>query len=170
MSLGRRSLARVSLLFVALAAILVLPGIAYPQAPGQDSLPIPRFVSLGASRVNARSGPGLEYPIRWVYERAGLPVKIVAEFGDAWRKIEDMDGDEAWVRANLISGRRTIIVTGKVHALRRSPDDNGRVILTAEPGVIGRLLECRPQWCWVEIDDSRGWMARSDFWGLLGTE
>jgi SH3-like domain-containing protein len=169
-NLGLRFFARVSLPLIALAAAIVFPGIAHPQAPGRDALPIPRFVSLDADRVNARSGPGLQYPIRWVYERAGLPVKIVAEFGEAWRRIQDMDGDEAWVRANLISGRRTILVTGAARPLRREPSEKGRVVLTAEPGVIGRLLECRPRWCWVEIHDSRGWMARGDFWGLLDTE
>ncbi len=162
--------ARLLLVLVAVVSVVSAPVAGPAQGTGPDTLPLPRFVSLAADRVNARSGPGPQYPIRWVYERAGLPVKIVAEFGDAWRKIQDGDGDEGWVRGSLLSGRRTIMVTGRARALRRSPSESGLVVLEAEPGVIGRLLDCRPNWCRVEIGETRGWMARGDFWGLLDGE
>ncbi|HEY9567148.1 MAG TPA: SH3 domain-containing protein, partial [Thalassobaculum sp.] len=51
----------------------------------ETGLPIPRYVTLRASEVNVRAGPGVRYPIEWVYQRQNLPVEVVAEF-DTWRK------------------------------------------------------------------------------------
>lgn len=134
-------------------------------------LPIPRFVSLdpNQSEVNVRFGPGQQYPINWVFARPGIPLEIIAEF-DNWRKIKDYDGQEGWISARLLSGRRTIMIQGAVRDLKRRADNQARVLLRAEPGVIGRLLECRDSWCRVEIEGQRGWMQRGEFWGTLPGE
>ena len=34
---------------------------------GESGLKLPRFVSLHSNLINARSGPGVRYPIEWVY-------------------------------------------------------------------------------------------------------
>jgi SH3-like domain-containing protein len=140
-----------------------------PEAGRSTGLPLPRFVSLGADRVNLRFGPGKEYPVSWVLARKGLPVEIIAEF-DTWRKIRLHDGDEGWVHASLLSSRRTILVTDTVRELRRTPDDDARVVLRAEPGVLGDLVDCEPEWCRVDIQGRRGWLRRDGFWGMLPGE
>ena len=86
---------------------------AWSQAGRSTGLPLPRFVSLAADRVNVRFGPGKQYPVNWVFARKGLPVEIIAEF-DTWRKIRDYDGEEGWIHSSLLSSRRTIMVTGEV--------------------------------------------------------
>ena len=77
-----------------------------------SGLPVPRFVSLKADKVNMHIGPAKTYEVRWVYQRAGLPVEITAEF-ENWRRIRDSDGAEGWVYHSLLSGRRTGVVTAK---------------------------------------------------------
>src|SRR3546814_8908608 len=67
----------------------------------ETGLPIPRYVTLRASEVNVRAGPGVRYPIEWVYQRQNLPVEVVAEF-DTWRKIRDPDGVEGWVHQQVL--------------------------------------------------------------------
>ena len=148
------------------------PAAVAPAVPGPGrttGLPLPRFVSLGADRINLRFGPGEQYPIRWVLARAGLPVEIVAEF-DNWRKVRLHDGDEGWIWAKLLSSRRTILVTDGVRELRRTPDEDARVVLRAEPGVIGELVDCEEAWCRVDIQGRRGWLRRDAFWGILPDE
>jgi SH3-like domain-containing protein len=150
----------------ALALVLLLGGgqPAWSQAGRSTGLPLPRFVSLGADQVNVRFGPGKQYPINWVFARHGLPVEIIAEF-DTWRKIRDYDGEEGWIHSSLLSSRRTIMVTGEVRDVRRTPSTSARVVLRAEPGVIGSLFDCEETWCRVEIEGRRGWLQRSEFWG-----
>ncbi|MDH3658837.1 MAG: SH3 domain-containing protein [Alphaproteobacteria bacterium] len=158
---------------LALAFAAALPaaaqqGLTIGRSTG---LPIPRFVSLDPrqTEVNVRFGPGQQYPINWVFTRSGVPLEIIAEF-DNWRKIKDYEGAEGWISARLLTGRRTIMIEGAVRDLRRTADSRARVLLRAEPGVIGELLECREDWCRVEIEGQRGWLLRGEFWGTLPGE
>ncbi|MFC3675748.1 SH3 domain-containing protein [Ferrovibrio xuzhouensis] len=142
-----------------------------PPDKGSDSgLPVPRFVSLAADKVNARTGPGARYPIAWQYQRRHLPVEVIAEY-EYWRRIRDHDGTEAWVHKNLTSGRRYGLVTGHVQPLYDKPDEVSDVLLTAEPGVQARLRKCPNRvWCEVEISGTRGWMQRTALWGVYRDE
>lgn len=141
-----------------------------PEKGADSGLPLPRFVSLAAEKVNARTGPGSRYPIAWQYQRRGLPVEVVAEY-EYWRRIRDHDGTETWVHKNLTSGKRYAVVEGIVRALYKKPDSATEVLLTAEPGVQARLRKCPDiAWCQVEIAGTRGWMPRSSLWGLYPSE
>ena len=85
-------------------------GTAQAEQKGSASgLPIPRYVSLKSDRVNLREGPSKDHRTTWVFQRAGLPVEITAEF-EIWRKVRDSDGAEGWVLHSLLSGRRTALV------------------------------------------------------------
>jgi len=129
--------------------------------------PLPRFVSLRANEVNLRTGPGVQYPIDWVYKRNHLPVEIIVEY-DTWRKVRDWQGTEGWVHKSMLGKHRTVVVTGKLRTLRNKSDTTGRPIAQAEPGVIARLLECPDAgfWCRVEVDGFEGWLRRVEFWGV----
>ena len=140
-----------------------------PAAGRSTGLPVPRFVSLGADEVHLRFGPGREYPIRWVLARKGLPVEIIAEF-DTWRKVKLPDGDEGWIHSSLLSSRRTVMIKDQIAALHRTPSDDARVVLRAEPGVVGELLDCDQDWCRIDIQGRRGWLRRAALWGVLPGE
>jgi SH3-like domain-containing protein len=140
-----------------------------PAAGRSTGLPVPRFVSLGADQVNLRYGPGREYPVSWVLTRKGLPVEIIAEF-DAWRKVRLHDNDEGWIHSSLLSSRRTIVIKDEIAELRRTPANDARIVLRAEPGVVGELLECEEDWCRVDIQGRRGWLRSAAFWGALPGE
>jgi SH3-like domain-containing protein len=81
-----------------------------PDVGCVTNLPLPRFVSLKGSEGNARRGPGLTHRIDWVFTRAGMPLKITAEF-ENWRRVEDSEGAGGWVHYSLLSGVRTALVT-----------------------------------------------------------
>jgi SH3-like domain-containing protein len=172
--MGARRTTHACLRLIVLVAVGLLamqpgPSQGQSQAGRTTGLPLPRFVSLEADPVNVRFGPGRQYPINWVFAREGLPVMIVAEF-DNWRKIRDHEGKEGWIHSSLLSSKRTLMVSGEIRELRRTAGADARVVLRAEPGVIGDLLNCDAKWCHVEIEGRRGWLHRSDFWGLLPDE
>jgi SH3-like domain-containing protein len=155
---------------ILLAMALLSPSSdALGQAGRATGLPLPRFVSLGADQVNLRFGPGEGYPIAWILAREGLPVEIVEEF-DTWRKVRLHDGDLGWIHASLLSSRRTVMVAEEIRALRQAPEPDARIVLRAEPGVLGQLLDCDGTWCRVEIEGRRGWLQRDEFWGTLPNE
>ena len=142
---------------------------APPAQPGASGLPTPRFVSLSASTVNMRAGPGVRYPITWVYRRAGVPLMVMAEY-DYWRKVRDAEGTEGWMHRSLLSGRRTAVLRTGVSELRREPKDKAQVVLRAEAGVMGKLFACQGAWCEMELNDVRAWVARGDIFGALPNE
>lgn len=155
--------------FVALILTLVLLSPLAPRSRAEETkLPLPRFVSLDANDVNMRAGPGTEYPILWQYHRKGLPVEIVQEF-DTWRRIRDRDGAIGWVQANLLSSRRTAqVIDGQ--KILMSESSGGVPVAKLDPGVIGHLKECDGSECRLDVNGYKGWLPRSDLWGVYPDE
>ena len=152
-----------------LAILTLLHGLAHDAGAAEKALPLPRFVSLREDEVNLRSGPGERNPIDWVLTRKGMPVEILQEF-DVWRKIRDAQGSEGWVHERMVSGARTVMVTGAIRTLHADPDSASPAVARAEPGVIGDLLECRDTWCRIDAQHIKGWVQRSEVWGVYAAE
>lgn len=140
-------------------------------APKGTGLPLPRFVSLRADKAKLRTGPGVQYPEEWIYLRKELPLEIIAEH-HTWRKVQDWQGTQGWMHQSLLSGQRTLIVTGATRSLRQKSDSESRAIARVEVGVTGRIHGCSEGtgWCRVEIDGFKGWLRRVEFWGVYPDE
>mgnify|MGYP001806504134 CR=1 FL=1 len=132
-------------------------------------LPVPRYVALRSGEVNVRTGPGVRYPVEWVFLRKEMPVEITAEF-DTWRRIRDWEGAEGWVHQSMLVGRRNVVVVGDIRALRKSGEAGAAVVARAEPGVIGGLQRCEREWCEVDLAGYRGWVRRAEVWGVYEHE
>jgi SH3-like domain-containing protein len=160
------------------AAMAPLPAPAGPEAklPPRDptkgaatQLPVPRYVSLKSSEGNARRGPGLTHRIDWVFTRAGMPLRITAEY-EHWRRVEDSEGLGGWVNYSLLSGVRSVLVTQDMAEFRQDPEGGAAVVYQAELGVIGRLLECDPDWCRITVEGEKGWVRKTALWGVDADE
>lgn len=140
-------------------------------------LPLPRFASLKASRVNMRVGPGTEYASSWLYTRPGLPVEIIAEF-ENWRRIRDAEGTEGWVYHSMLSGQRTAVAAPWMREkgdniyvnMRRSAVKDANIIAKLQPGVLVKLKECTGDWCEAEVDGAEGWLHQGEVWGAYPGE
>ena len=156
---------------LAILALLLLPLATPAQADPVGTatgLTLPRFVSLKSDRVNLREGPSKDHQTSWVFQRAGLPVEITAEF-DTWRKIRDSEGAEGWVLHSLLSGRRTALVApwkkNTVLPLRQAPKDDAPVVANLQTGVLGSLKSCDGKWCRLYGDGFDGYMEQTNLWG-----
>lgn len=170
MAADRSAIRRLAALGAALALLAGAPGAAaqQPTEPGlgpETKLPLPRYVSIRAETVNARRGPGLDYRIDWVFQRAGLPVKIVEEY-DHWRRIVDSDDAGGWVYHALLTSRRTALVTAPEVALRAGPATTAAATAIARQGVVAQLVRCRVEWCEIEAKGSSGWVRKDAIWGV----
>lgn len=148
------------------------PAVSAPAVSERGAvtnLPLPRFVSLKGNEGNARRGPSLEHRIDWVFRHPSMPLKITAEY-ENWRRVEDVDGEGGWVHYTLLSGVRTVIVTADKAEMRADPAIAAPVVARAEAGAILHLMSCGPVWCDLRAGNAQGWMARSDFWGVLPDE
>lgn len=167
------------LLFLAAPAIAQEPASDAPTGnskpggaamPTTSGLPIPRFVSLRTGEINLRTGPGVRYPVEWVYKREGLPVEITAEY-DTWRRIRDMEGAEGWVHQSMLSGKRTLVVTGAdQQSIYKTAASNAPMVAKAEPQATGELVGCENAWCEVKFSGVDGYMPKGTFYGAYADE
>lgn len=160
---------RLFLLTFLLIFSCALPAFAEDDPKEGSGLPLPRFASFKSDNVFARTGPSMDYPIRWVYKKAGLPVEIIQEF-DVWRKIKDPDGGTAWVHKILLSGQRTAIITSKTPVTALARVDGVQPVATLEPKVIVRLEECDASFCKIEVVPFEGWLEKKHLWGVYPSE
>lgn len=163
---------RTVLALLAFACFAPTLALADPVGP-VTKLPLPRFASLKTDRVNLREGPSKDHPTKWVYQRAGLPVEITAEF-EIWRRIRDSEGVEGWVLHSLLSGRRTALVTpskkGETSKVYTRPADGADLSATLQSGVIVNLRKCDGGWCQIDGDSFKGYIEQYKLWGVYPNE
>jgi SH3-like domain-containing protein len=161
----------------ALAALLTFASAVGPTHAGNEAetsgLPVPRFVSIKADRVNVRGGPDKDHDVSFIFTRVGWPVEITAEF-ENWRRIRDSDGSEGWVYHSLLSGKRMAAVEMKdktdLALLHEEPDGKSPVLAKLEIGVVGTVKSCTGAWCHLVGKDFDGWVEQNDLWGVYPNE
>jgi SH3-like domain-containing protein len=140
---------------------------------GKSGLPVPRFVSLKASRVNVRAGPGEDYKVAWMFTRSALPVEVIQEF-DNWRRIRDSDGSVGWIFHTLLSGKRTVVVapwaTDGPRPVRASGSQTAVATAYLQPGVMAAIDSCIAGWCRLKGDGFSGWIEQTQLWGVYPGE
>jgi len=183
-ALFRNGLARLEqalCLLVACCCLAIGPAAAQ-SADNPSGLPLPRFASTRSEPINVRVGPGTRYDIAWTYVKSGQPVEIINEF-DTWRKIRDVDGEEGWIHQNLLSGRRTGLITpwsqsGQV-AIRAGQSETADVRAWLTPGYLVEIDNCRNLWCAVKAESNPangrvrsyiGFVPQTDLWGAYPGE
>ncbi len=157
--------------FVILTATLLalLPGVTLSQSANPKTSDPIRFASLRADEVNVRAGPGVRYPVKWVFVRKKLPVAITAEF-ESWRKIKDSEGAEGWVHRAMLSAKRSTVITEQSRTLRRSASDTAPAVAQLSPGIVAQIENCNGTWCEVEVGAYSGWVRQVGLWGLRKKE
>ena len=140
---------------------------------GPSGLPIPRFVSLKAEKVNVRRGPSSDHAVAWVFQRKGLPVEIVAEF-ENWRRVRDSDGSEGWILQNMLSGKRTAVIApwkqGQSLPLRSSAGETGGLVAKIGTGVVADIEACDGNWCELTAAGYDGYVEQTQLWGVYPGE
>jgi SH3-like domain-containing protein len=139
--------------------------LAASGALAQSQQKTPYWASIEEPEARMRTGPSTEFPVKWVYKRQNLPVKVVAVHS-VWRKVEDPDGDQGWMHVRLLSPKRTAVVTGGgTGALREAPQETARIAWRVEAGVVGRIDECEKGWCRFENAGRFGYIESDRLWG-----
>ncbi|OJU07695.1 MAG: hypothetical protein BGN86_07255 [Caulobacterales bacterium 68-7] len=147
-----------------LLAVLAGPAAAVPKVT-PSGLPVPRYVSLKFGKVNARSGPGEDYRLLWVYRAKDLPLQVIAETAD-WRRVCDPQGQAAWVHKRGIDGARTAMrVSGGPLPLRARPEAQSHVQAYLRPQSIAAVDRCEKGWCKLKVQGASGWTPAGDVWG-----
>lgn len=131
----------------------------------RSGFPVPRFVSLKSGEVNARKGPGEDHRILWVWRVKNMPLMVVAESRD-WRKVRAPNGDEAWVKAQMVDGGSSVMRTrpGDLPLLEK-PKPGARTVAYLRSGAVAVQRKHKDGWNQLKAGGEEGWAPADEVWG-----
>ena len=145
-------------------AALLMASVGPAAAQSQSDVEVPYWASISVDQARMRKGPSPHVPVMWEYRRTDLPVKVIARH-ENWRKIEDPDGTQGWMAARLLSRTRTAIVSDEIRPMREDASVSAAIAYRAQPGVVGRISDCKNGWCLFDVQGRKGWIQTDHIWG-----
>ena len=121
------------------------------------------YLMLKNSKVNVRMGPGLDYPVKFIYKKKNLPVKVIDK-KENFRKIIDHKKNSGWIHISQLKKINSIIVLSN-RILFKKPTLNSKPIANIESGKLFVLEKCKKNWCKVSSQNYSGWINMDNVWG-----
>ena len=121
------------------------------------------YLMLKNSKVNVRMGPGLDYPVKFIYKKKYLPVKVIDK-KENFRKIIDHKKNSGWIHISQLKKVNSVIVLSN-RILFKKPSFNSRPIANIDSGRLLVLKKCKKDWCEVISQTYKGWINMDDVWG-----
>ncbi|MAM34301.1 MAG: hypothetical protein CMH28_04425 [Micavibrio sp.] len=136
-------------------------------AYAQEEMRETKYMSLRNSETYMRYGPSTNYPIKWIYLKKRLPIKILNDF-DQWKKVQDAFGEEGWIHSALLSSKATaLVVTKEKYTLVYDDNETDSIaVLRVEPGVIVDIEDCSQTHCEVSVAGYEGFVEKKYLWGI----
>ena len=123
------------------------------------------FLSLKNNKVNVRYGPGLDYPVKYIYKKIHLPVKVIDK-RENFRKIIDFKKNSGWIHISQLKNSKSFI-TLKEKILFKKPSFFSKPILKIESGRLLIVKKCKNNWCKIRTGKYSGWIDDKDIWGKV---
>ena len=124
-----------------------------------------KFLSLKKNKTNVRYGPGLDYPIKYIYRKVNLPVKQIDK-KENWRRVIFLDNNSGWIHwSQLKSSNSVITIVEKI--LFKKPSIFSKPIARLEKGRLLVIKKCEDNWCNIKTNDYMGWIKAKDIWGSV---
>ena len=121
------------------------------------------FLMLKNSEVNVRYGPSLKSPVKYIYKKLFLPVKVIDK-KDTFRRIIDHKKNGGWIHiSQLRPSKSFIIMEDKIMFQKNSKFSNPKVKL--KKGRLVIVKKCIENWCKIKTDDYIGWVSNKNTWG-----
>ena len=121
------------------------------------------YLMLKNSKVNVRMGPGLDYPVKFIYKKKYLPVKVIDK-KENFRKIIDHKKNGGWIHISQLKKVNSVIVLSN-RLLFKKPSFNSRPIANIDSGRLLVLKKCKKNWCEVSSQNYSGWINMDNVWG-----
>ena len=121
------------------------------------------FLTLRNDNVNLRLGPSFEYPVKIIYKKKYLPVKIIDK-KENFRKVIDHKKNSGWIHISQLKKVNSIIVLSS-RILFKKPTFYSKPIANIERGKLLVLAKCKKNWCKVNSQDYSGWINMDNVWG-----
>jgi SH3-like domain-containing protein len=122
-----------------------------------------KFLSLKKNKTNVRYGPGLDYPIKYIYKMINLPIKQI-DAKENFRRIVDLKNNSGWIHVSQLKKSNSIIVLDD-KILFKKPSNFSKPIARLEKGRMLIIKKCEDSWCKIITADYSGWIKNENIWG-----
>ena len=123
------------------------------------------FLSLKKNKVNVRYGPGFDYPIKYIYKKKNLPLKLIDK-KENFRRIIDLKNNSGWIHSSQLKKINAIILLEN-KILFEKPTIFSKPILKLEKGRLLVIKKCKKKWCNAKTDIYSGWLKSENVWGTI---
>ena len=123
-----------------------------------------KFLSLKKNKTNVRYGPGLDYPIKYIYRKINLPVKLIDK-KENMRRVIFLDNNSGWIHRSQLK-RSNSIITLEEEILFKKPSNFSKPLARLEKGRLLVIKKCEDNWCNIKTDNYTGWVKIKSVWGL----
>jgi len=123
------------------------------------------YLILKNNKVNVRYGPGFDYPIKFIYNKKNLPVKVIDK-KENFRRIIDFKNNSGWIHTSqLKKGIAFILLEDQI--LFAKPTKYSRPVLKIAKGRLLVVKKCKKNWCSVKTENNTGWIKNENVWGAF---
>ena len=122
------------------------------------------FLSLKKNKVYVRYGPGKNYPIKYIYKKKFLPVKVI-DNKENFRRIIDHKKNSGWIHSIMLTKPNSLIVLEEKIVFKNNSKFSEPVV-KLEKGRLVTIKKCKLNWCKIESDNYSGWIDTKNVWGI----
>ena len=122
------------------------------------------FLSLKKNKVNVRYGPSFDFPIKYIYKKKNLPIKLIDK-KENFRRIIDIKKNSGWIHISQLKKTNEIILLEN-QTLFKKPSLFSEPIINIEKGRLLLIKKCKPDWCKIISDKYIGWIENNNVWGF----
>jgi len=122
------------------------------------------FLSLKKNKVYVRYGPGKNYPIKYIYKKKFLPIKVIDK-KDNFRRIIDHKKNSGWIHRIMLTKLNSLIVLEEKIVFKKNSIFS-EPIVKLEKGRLVNIIRCDLNWCKIESGNYSGWIEKKNVWGI----
>ena len=122
------------------------------------------FLTLKYNRVKVRQGPSFKYPVKFIYKKKYLPIKII-DSKDNFRKITDLKNNNGWIHVSQLSKKKSAINIHNLSIIFKKPNIYSQPMAKLEKGKMVIVKKCKEDWCKIITNDYKGWIFKNYLWG-----
>ena len=123
------------------------------------------FLSLKNKKVNVRYGPGFNYPIKYIYKKKFLPVKVIDK-KENFRKIIDHKKNSGWIHISQLKKSNSLVVLEDKIIFKKNSKFS-KPLFKLEKGRLVILKKCIHDWCKIKSSNYTGWLNTKNSWGKI---
>ncbi len=123
------------------------------------------FLSLKNNKVNVRYGPGFDYPVKFIYKKKFLPIKVIDK-KENFRRIIDHKKNSGWIHISQLRKSNSLIVLEDKIIFNKSSKFS-KPLFKLQKGRLVILKKCILNWCKIKTDNYTGWMETKNSWGAI---